>query len=154
MRSYNPILFDLDGTIADTIPICIKAFRNGVSPYTDHELTEEEILQTFGLNEVGMVKAVVSQHWETAVENFYIQYESLHNEVTEVFPGILKLFSLLANVADVKSLAIHPASTTHSQLNEEELLQQGIKPNTIRLSIGTENIEDILYDLTEAFNAI
>lgn len=66
----------------------------------------------------------------------------------------LEIFSLLANVADVKSLAIHPASTTHSQLNEEELLQQGIKPNTIRLSIGTENIEDILYDLTEAFNAI
>ena len=89
------VAFDLDGTIADTIPMCIKAFRNGVSPYTDHELTEEEILQTFGLNEVGMVKAVVSQHWETAVENFYIQYESLHNEVTDVFPGILKLFSLL-----------------------------------------------------------
>ncbi len=66
----------------------------------------------------------------------------------------LEIFSLLANVADVKSLAIHPASTTHSQLNEEELLQQGIKPNTIRLSIGTENIEDILYDLKEAFNAI
>lgn len=66
----------------------------------------------------------------------------------------LEIFSLLANVADVKSLAIHPASTTHSQLNEKELLQQGIKPNTIRLSIGTENIEDILYDLTEAFNAI
>lgn len=66
----------------------------------------------------------------------------------------LEIFSLLANVADAKSLAIHPASTTHSQLNEEELLQQGIKPNTIRLSIGTENIEDILYDLKEAFNAI
>lgn len=66
----------------------------------------------------------------------------------------LEIFSLLANVADVKSLAIHPASTTHSQLNEEELLQQGIKPNTIRLSIGTENIEDILYDLEQAFNAI
>lgn len=66
----------------------------------------------------------------------------------------LELFSLLANVADVKSLAIHPASTTHSELNEAELLDQGIKPNTIRLSIGTENIDDIIYDLQEAFEAI
>lgn len=66
----------------------------------------------------------------------------------------LELFSLLANVADVKSLVIHPASTTHSQLNEEELLDQGIKPNTIRLSIGTENIADIIEDLEEAFRAV
>ena len=66
----------------------------------------------------------------------------------------LQLFSLLANVADVKSLVIHPASTTHSQLTEEELLEQGIKPNTIRLSIGTENIEDIIEDLQEAFEAV
>lgn len=66
----------------------------------------------------------------------------------------LEIFSLLANVADVKSLVIHPASTTHSQLNEEELLDQGIKPNTIRLSIGTENIADIIEDLEEAFKAV
>lgn len=66
----------------------------------------------------------------------------------------LELFSLLANVADVKSLVIHPASTTHSQLTEEELLEQGIKPNTIRLSIGTENIDDIIEDLQEAFEAV
>ena len=66
----------------------------------------------------------------------------------------LKLFSLLANVADVKSLVIHPASTTHAELNEEEQAEQGIKPNTIRLSIGTENIDDIIYDLQEAFDAI
>ena len=66
----------------------------------------------------------------------------------------LELFSLLANVADVKSLVIHPASTTHSQLNEEELVEQGIKPNTIRLSIGTEHIDDIIEDLEEAFLAI
>ena len=65
----------------------------------------------------------------------------------------LTLFSLLANVADVKSLVIHPATTTHSQLNEQELLEQGIKPNTIRLSIGTENIKDILADLDNAFNS-
>ena len=66
----------------------------------------------------------------------------------------LQVFSLLANVADVKSLAIHPASTTHSQLNEEELAEQGVKPTTIRLSIGTEHIDDIIFDLEEAFKAI
>ncbi len=66
----------------------------------------------------------------------------------------LELFSLLANVADVKSLVIHPASTTHAQLNKEELAEQGIALNTIRLSIGTENIEDILEDLASAFEAV
>lgn len=75
-------------------------------------------------------------------------------EKAKAFIDNLELFSLLANVADVKSLVIHPASTTHSQLTEEELLQQGIRPNTIRLSIGTENIDDIIEDLEEAFKAV
>lgn len=66
----------------------------------------------------------------------------------------LKVFSLLANVADVKSLVIHPATTTHSQLSETELLEQGIKPNTIRLSIGTEHIDDLLWDLQKGFDAV
>ena len=65
----------------------------------------------------------------------------------------IKIFSLLANVADVKSLVIHPATTTHSQLSEEELRDQGINPGTIRLSIGTEHIDDILEDLDNAFKA-
>ena len=65
----------------------------------------------------------------------------------------LEIFSLLANVADVKSLVIHPATTTHSQLSSKELLDQGIKPNTIRLSIGTEHIDDILADLETGFAA-
>ncbi|MGN0247036.1 MAG: O-acetylhomoserine aminocarboxypropyltransferase/cysteine synthase family protein [Lachnospiraceae bacterium] len=72
----------------------------------------------------------------------------------QAFIDNLELFSLLANVADVKSLAIHPASTTHSECNEAELLDQGIKPNTIRLSIGTEHIDDIIEDLAEAFKAL
>ena len=66
----------------------------------------------------------------------------------------LQIFSLLANVADVKSLVIHPATTTHSQLTPEELLDQGIRPNTIRLSIGTEHIDDIIADLEQAFEAV
>lgn len=75
-------------------------------------------------------------------------------EDAKKFIDNLQIFSLLANVADVKSLAIHPATTTHSQLNEAELAEQGIKPNTIRLSIGTEHIDDILFDLQEAFETI
>ena len=70
------------------------------------------------------------------------------------FIDALEIFSLLANVADVKSLVIHPASTTHSQLSEEELLDQGIRPNTIRLSIGTEHVDDIIADLEKGFAAI
>ena len=70
------------------------------------------------------------------------------------FIDSLKIFSLLANVADVKSLVIHPATTTHSQLSEKELLDQGIKPNTVRLSIGTEHIDDIIADLQRGFDAV
>ena len=72
----------------------------------------------------------------------------------KAFIDRLELFSLLANVADVKSLVIHPASTTHSQMNEAELLESGIKPNTVRLSIGTEHIDDIIGDLEQAFAII
>lgn len=75
-------------------------------------------------------------------------------EEAHKFIDSLEIFSLLANVADVKSLVIHPATTTHSQLSPEELIDQGIKPNTIRLSIGTEHIDDIIADLEQAFRAV
>lgn len=75
-------------------------------------------------------------------------------DTAKKFTESLELFSLLANVADVKSLVIHPASTTHSQMSEEELLSAGIKPNTIRLSIGTEHIDDIISDLKHGFEII
>lgn len=144
---FKIVAFDLDGTIADTIPMCIKAFRNGVSPYTDHELSEEEILHTFGLNEVGMVKAVVNQNWETAVEKFYAQYEALHNEVTEVFPGILKLFSLLKKKKIILALITgkgkQSCTITLEKLNisnvfDEVLYGSEIAPNK------KENIEYLL----------
>ncbi|MDR3275660.1 MAG: O-acetylhomoserine aminocarboxypropyltransferase/cysteine synthase [Treponema sp.] len=75
-------------------------------------------------------------------------------EKAKVFTEKLELFSLLANVADVKSLVIHPASTTHSQMSETELLESGIKPNTVRLSIGTEHIDDLIADLKQGFDAV
>lgn len=86
-----------------------------------------------------------------SIFTFEIKGDSLK---AQEFIDNLELFSLLANVADVKSLVIHPATTTHSQLKEKELMDQGIKPNTIRLSIGTENIADIIEDLEEAFKAV
>ena len=77
-----------------------------------------------------------------------------HKSWGNKFIDNLEIFSLLANVADSKSLVIHPATTTHSQCNEQELAEQGIKPNTIRLSIGTENIDDLIAALDDAFNAV
>ena len=75
-------------------------------------------------------------------------------KTAQKFIDNLAIFSLLANVADVKSLVIHPATTTHSQLSEQELLDQGIYQNTIRLSIGTENADDLIADLEQAFQAV
>ncbi|MDP4109356.1 MAG: PLP-dependent transferase, partial [Bacillota bacterium] len=75
-------------------------------------------------------------------------------EEAKAFIDRLKIFSLLANVADVKSLVIHPASTTHSQMNGKELLDSGIRPNTIRLSVGIEHIDDLIDDLSQAFTAV
>ena len=76
------------------------------------------------------------------------------SDTARKFIDHLAIFSLLANVADVKSLVIHPFTTTHSQLTEEELLDQGIRPNTIRLSIGTENVKDLIAALGAAFEAV
>ena len=88
------------------------------------------------------------------MQNIGMKYDMMQDDKAKEFIDNLELFSLLANVADVKSLVIHPASTTHAELNEEELADQGIKQNTIRLSIGTENIDDIIEDLDEAFKAV
>ena len=89
------VAFDFDGTIADTIPMCIQAFKKAVSPYTGHELTEHEILQTFGLNEIGMVKAVVKDNWSLALQDFYFYYEKMHNSCNEPFPEVCDLIKYL-----------------------------------------------------------
>lgn len=94
---FKMVAFDLDGTIADTIPLCVEAFRKSVSPYVGHELSEQEIVQTFGLNEIGMIKAFVPQKWEVALQDFYCEYTFLHRKVTKPFPGILELLTVLKN---------------------------------------------------------
>lgn len=107
----------------------------------------------FGLTDAGNIYGRLTNPTEDVFEKRIAALEG-DSQKAQDFIDNLELFSLLANVADVKSLVIHPATTTHSQCTEEELLDQGIKPNTIRLSIGTENIDDIIQDLEEAFKAV
>ena len=118
-------------------------------------------------NYIILRRLTYSYYCRVALKEFLLifQYLSLYSSIftfnikggrEEAFQFIdnLKIFSLLANVADVKSLVIHPASTTHSQLNDEELAEQQIYQNTIRLSIGTEHIDDIIADLEGGFAAV
>lgn len=89
------VAFDLDGTIGDTIPMCIKAFRQAVSPYAGHLLTDREVVETFGLNEIGMIKSIVPNNWEQALHDFYSLYEKLHYECSEPYEGIRDLIAAL-----------------------------------------------------------
>lgn len=89
------IAFDFDGTIADTIPMCIEAFKKAISPYAGHKLTSHEIIQTFGLNEIGMVKKVVKDNWKLALQDFYFYYEKMHNSCTEPFSEVCDLIKYL-----------------------------------------------------------
>lgn len=104
--------------------------------------------------ETGKQKALYDRYFPNGAASIFTFEVKGGAEEAKKFTESLKLFSLLANVADVKSLVIHPASTTHSQLSEQELLSAGIKPNTVRLSIGTEHIDDIIADLEQGFAAI
>ncbi|MDE6030798.1 MAG: HAD family hydrolase [Oscillospiraceae bacterium] len=89
--------FDLDGTIGETIPMCIEAFRKAVSPYVGHCLTYKEIIETFGMNEVGMVKAIISDNWQGALSDFYQIYEEMHRECRAPYNGIKELLQELRN---------------------------------------------------------
>ena len=102
----------------------------------------------------GRAKELYDKYFPNGAASIFTFEIKGDSEKAKKFTESLELFSLLANVADVKSLVIHPASTTHSQLSESELLASGIKPNTIRLSIGTEHIDDIITDLERGFEAV
>jgi O-acetylhomoserine (thiol)-lyase len=102
----------------------------------------------------GREKALYDEYFPNGAGSIFTFEIKGSAKTAQAFAESLKLFSLLANVADVKSLVIHPASTTHSQLSEEELLAGGIRPTTVRLSIGTEHIDDILADLKQALEAV
>ncbi len=102
----------------------------------------------------GRAKELYDEYFKNGAGSIFTFEIKGDAETAKKFTESLELFSLLANVADVKSLVIHPASTTHSQLDEKELLASGIKPNTIRLSIGVEHIDDIIADLEKGFGAV
>ena len=104
--------------------------------------------------QIGRAKELYDKYFPNGAASIFTFEIKGDADTAKKFTESLELFSLLANVADVKSLVIHPASTTHSQMNEEELLAAGIKPNTIRLSIGTEHIDDIIADLQHGFEAV
>ena len=104
--------------------------------------------------ETGKAKELYDRYFPDGSASIFTFEIKGNADTAKKFTESLELFSLLANVADVKSLVIHPASTTHSQMNEDELLSAGIKPNTIRLSIGTEHIDDIIADLAKGFEAV
>ena len=104
--------------------------------------------------ETGRAKELYDNYFPNGAASIFTFEIKGDADKAKKFTESLELFSLLANVADVKSLVIHPASTTHSQMTEEELLSAGIKPNTIRLSIGTEHIDDIIADLQHGFEAV
>ena len=128
---------------------CTESCRILEQPSTGRACTSSVCIRRSGA--AGTYTRNISRTAEDSIFTFEIKGDA---QKAKDFIDNLELFSLLANVADVKSLVIHPATTTHSQCTEEELLDQGIKPNTIRLSIGTENIDDIIQDLDEAFKAI
>ncbi len=146
--------FDMDGTIADTIPMCIKAFRNSVSPYTDHELSEEEILLTFGLNETGMIKAAAGKYWESAIRDFYNQYELLHDEVTDTFPGVINLLDFLkkknVTTALITGKGEKCCAISLEKLGLENLFDEILTGSQIRPG-KKENIEYLLkkYDIAK-----
>lgn len=98
------IAFDLDGTIGDTIPMCIRAFKKAVTPYIRHELSEEEIIQTFGLNEEGMIKQAAGRNWERALDDFYLYYTQMHEMCPHPFEGIMSLIRKLRENAVLTAL--------------------------------------------------
>lgn len=104
--------------------------------------------------ETGRAKELYDEYFPNGAGSIFTFEIKGGSDTARKFTERLELFSLLANVADVKSLVIHPASTTHSQLSERELLASGVKPDTVRLSIGTEHIDDILADLEQGFRAV
>lgn len=92
------VAFDLDGTIGDTIPLCIRTFKMAVEPYTGHELSEEDIIQTFGLSEEGMIKQVIAnENWKAALNSFYAIYKENHTQCPRPFEGIMELIKELKN---------------------------------------------------------
>lgn len=139
------VAFDLDGTLCDSIPMCIKAFCEAVSPYADHEITEKDVIETFGLNEIGMIKAVVNQNWEQALHDFYQYYEKLHYMCSEPFPGICELIEFLQK----KQIIVVLITGKGEKSCNITLKKLGLNNTFVEITTGSEKnpnkAESILY---------
>lgn len=154
MSKVKLAAFDLDGTLADTIPMSIESFSLAVSPYAGHTLSREEIIQTFGLNEVGMIKAVVKDRWEEALRDYYRIYEALHTRCEEPFDGIVPLIEGLKARGVIVSLITGKAERscriTLKRLGIERLFSDVIPGNEYE-NRKAENILSLLekYSLSK-----
>ena len=143
------IAFDLDGTIGDTVPMCIRAFEKAVSPYAGHTLSEREITQTFGLNEVGMIKKVAGEKWREALHDFYPVYEEMHQSCPSPYEGIRELIKTLQKagvlVALITGKGYKSCRITLEQFGMRNLFCS-IKTGTEDKPNKAEAIEELLHD--------
>lgn len=143
--------FDLDGTIADTISMCIKAFSESVSPYTDHTLSREEILRTFGLNEVGMIKAICAKYSKNAIRDFYEKYEYYHQQIQEPFPGIRELLAFLKQ-NNISIVLITGKGEPSCSISLEKLGLEGVFDEILCGSEHTPNKSDSIHQLLKKYS--
>lgn len=144
------VAFDLDGTIGDTLPMCIQAFKMATQPYAGHELSDEEVVQTFGLNEEGMIKCVVDEAYrQQALRDFYVVYEALHKEMCpRPFEGIHELITLLKRkgitVVLITGKGAKSCDITLRQFNMETSFAKVITGSAER-NIKSEALKELLY---------
>lgn len=143
------IAFDLDGTIGDTVPMCIRAFEKAVSPYAGHTLSEREITQTFGLNEVGMIKKVAGEKWREALHDFYPVYEKMHQSCPAPYEGIRELIETLQKagvlIALITGKGDKSCRITLEQFGMRDLFCS-IKTGAEDRPNKAEAIEELLHD--------
>ena len=129
------VIFDLDGTLADTLPMCISAFRKAVEPFIHRHLEYEEIERQFGLNEEGMIRNIVGEHWEEALEDFYRHYVDMHDLCPTPFDGICELMSELKQSGTKGALVTGNGSHTCSLTLEH----WGMKDVFVCIETGSSN---------------
>ncbi len=144
------IAFDLDGTIGDTIPMCIKAFKKATQPYAGRELSDEEVIQTFGLNEEGMIKCVVDgTYWQLALNDFYVIYKNMHKEMCpKPFNGIYELITLLKQkgiiVVLITGKGANSCDITLQQFNMKTIFDKVVTGSAER-NIKSEALKEVLH---------
>ena len=153
------VAFDLDGTIGNTLPMCIQAFKKATQPYIGHELSDEEMVHTFGLNEEGMIGCVVDEPYrQQALNDFYVIYKELHQEMCPIpFEGIRELIALLKQkgiiVALITGKGINSCDITLKQFNMKDSFAKVITGNAER-NIKSEALKELLHDYHLAANEI